>query len=350
VLPGEGRSEGDAVGSYTLESVIGRGGMGSVWSARRSDGRYEGKAAIKFLNLASMGQGGLRLFHREASILASLAHPAIARLFDAGVARNGQPYLVLEHIDGLPLDAWCDTQGLDTQARVRLFVDVLAPVSHAHSKAILHRDLKPSNILVTHEGQVKLLDFGIARLQGESQESAPRRVYTLEFAAPEQVQLREPTTATDAYSLGVMLYLLVTGAHPTARPGASALELSEAIVNVEPPRLSVAAGRMLPRDLESIVAKALDKSPEGRYASAAALSIDLCRYLNREAVEARPLPRWCAALRAVRRQRRAAVVAVLVVSAFLAGLVVTSLRPPATASMVAGEAAEAPAIEFRPSR
>jgi serine/threonine protein kinase len=142
---------GRTIGSYTLERALGAGGMGSVWLARRSDGRFEGEAAVKFLNLALLGRGGAERFKREGDVLARLTHPNIARLLDAGVV-DGQPYLVLEYVDGQPLDVWCDGHALDVKARLRIFLDVAAAVAHAHNNLILHRDLKPSNILVRRDG------------------------------------------------------------------------------------------------------------------------------------------------------------------------------------------------------
>ena len=157
---------GQTIGAYTLREPIGQGGMGSVWRAERSDGRYQASVAVKFLNLALLGRGGVERFSREGNMLARLSHPNIARLLDAGVAAAGgsQPYLVLEYIDGVPIDVWCDQRSLGIEARLRLFLEVLAAVAHAHSNLILHRDLKPSNILITREWSGKLLDFGIGKL------------------------------------------------------------------------------------------------------------------------------------------------------------------------------------------
>ncbi len=256
-LPAEPRREGQSIGSYTLERLLGRGGMGAVWLAHRSDGRYAGRVAVKLLNLALLTPGGTERFRREGSALARLAHPNIARLVDAGVTGDGQPYLVLEYIEGEPIDRWCDTRSLDVNARVRLFLQVLAAVAHAHSKLILHRDLKPANILVTPAGQVKLLDFGIAKITDE--ERTAGRAYTPEYAAPEQVQGAEVTTATDVYALGVLLYAMLTSRHPSLRG-----------------------------DLDTIIAKALKKLPAERYRTVAALSDDLQRYLQNEPVSAHP--------------------------------------------------------------
>ena len=358
-LQAEAGLEGETVGSYTLQSNIGRGGMGSVWLAHRSDGRYEGKAAIKFLNLASMGRGGVERFRREGSILARLAHPHIARLLDAGVASGGQPYLILEYVAGAPIDRWCDARALSVDARVRLFVDVLAAVAHAHDSLIMHRDLKPSNILVTNDGQVKLLDFGIAELLDDAGKPAPpteptlpaARAFTPDFASPEQVQMHDVTTATDVYALGVLLYSLLSGRHPTAPSGATPVERLQAIVEAEPARPSVAVlrcaaasssessepedvaerrattsrklARSLKGDLDNIVAKALKKSPAERYATPTEMAEDLRRHLNHEPVGARNAsPSYRAAL-FVKRHRGAVAAAVLVGVALAAGLIGT---------------------------
>ena len=155
---------GQVVGAYTLEAPLGQGGMGSVWLARRSDGRFEGKVAVKFLNAALIGRVGEQRFRREGNILARLRHPNIARLIDAGVSATGQPYLVLDFVEGERIDTYCDGRRLDVDARLRLFLDVLAAVAHAHANLIVHRDIKPSNVLVANDGVVKLLDFGIAKL------------------------------------------------------------------------------------------------------------------------------------------------------------------------------------------
>src|SRR5712692_5288230 len=163
-LPSPAPLTGQTLGAYTLESPIGQGGMGTVWVARRSDGRFEGCAAVKFLNLALLGGEGEQRFKREGSFLARLAHPNIAHLIDAGLSATGQPYLVLEYVEGNHIDSYCNDHALDTEARIHLFLDVLAAVAHAHANLIVHRDIKPSNVLVTQDGQVKLLDFGIAKL------------------------------------------------------------------------------------------------------------------------------------------------------------------------------------------
>jgi serine/threonine-protein kinase len=304
---------GRRVGAYTLDRELGRGGMGSVWLARRTDGRYEGEVAIKFLQGGLLRRGEEARFAREGSILARLAHPHIARLLDAGHLSAGtgpaQPYLVLEYVAGEPIDRHCAARGLDLQARLRLFLDVLGAVAHAHNRLILHRDLKPSNILVTAGGEVKLLDFGIAKLldvadqpagDGEVTQNAGR-AFTPQYAAPEQLEGGDVTTATDVYALGVLLFKLLGGAHPTDGddPTTPSLKKMQAVVAQEPRRLSDAAlrsggpgaarrARELKGDLDTIVARALKKVPAERYANAAALADDIRRYLDHLPITARP--------------------------------------------------------------
>ena len=335
---------GQTVGAYTVERELGQGGMGSVWLARRTDGRFEGFVAIKFLNAGLTARGGPERFAREGSILARLAHPNIARLLDAGVAGGGsQPYLVLEYIDGLPIDRYCEAHALDLAARVRLFLDVLAAVAHAHNRLILHRDLKPSNILVTAAGEVKLLDFGIAKLLDDATlpaaatelTQAAGRAFTLQYAAPEQLQGGDVTTATDVYALGVLLYLLLGGTHPTAGHTTAPLDQMRAVIETEPKRLSDAVlrhgalgsaaaklklSRTLRGDLDNIVVRALKKSPAERYANAALLADDLRRYLNNEPVTARPDALGYRVAKFVRRHRLSVAAGALVATALTVGI------------------------------
>src|SRR5262245_46803037 len=241
---------GQTVGAYRLVSRIGQGGMGSVWLAERCDGRFEGRAAIKLLNLALMGREGQERFRREGTILARLTHPHIAHLVDAGVSPTGQPYLVLEHVEGQRIDRYCEENRVDIDTRLRLFLDVLDAVAHAHANLIVHRDLKPANVLVNVDGHVKLLDFGIAKLleadvptgSALPEVSALTRegggALTPEFAAPEQLTGGQVTTATDVYALGVMLYVLLSGRHPAGADVRSPADLVRAIVDTEPPQVS----------------------------------------------------------------------------------------------------------------
>lgn len=344
---------GQKIGAYTLISPIGQGGMGSVWLARRSDGRFEGQAAVKLLNVSLVGRAGESRFEREGNILARLAHPNIARLVDAGVSPIGQPYLVLEYVLGAPIDRYCDGKALPIESRLRLFLDMLAAVAHAHANLIVHRDIKPSNVLVTTDGQVKLLDFGIAKLLeeegGTGEATALTREgggpLTPEYAAPEQVTGGAITTATDVHALGTLLYVLLAGRHPAEASLGSTVDLVKAIVDTEPRRLSDAVGatrapapegvrhnaemrstspdglrRLFKGDLDTIVAKALKKNPDQRYASVTALADDLRHYLAHEPIAARPDTAAYRAAKFVQRHTRGVVTAAAVIL-LLAGLI-----------------------------
>jgi tetratricopeptide (TPR) repeat protein/predicted Ser/Thr protein kinase len=302
------------VGNYALEQPLGRGGMSSVWLARRVDGRFEGRAAIKFLDLALVDAQGVERFRREGQVLARLDHANIARLIDAGVTDDGQPYLVLEYVEGERLDRWGQSRSLDVRARVRLFLEVLAAVAHAHSKLILHRDLKPANILVTPDGQVKLLDFGTAKILdlGAATPSVPTtahaHAFTIDYASPEQVQGGEVTTATDVYALGVILFELLTGRHPTAHAAQTPMAKTRAIVETEP-------ARALRGDLDNILAMALRKAPDERYQTAEAFADDLRSYLNGDPVRARADSAWYRFGKFLVRNRIAACTAMVVLAA-----------------------------------
>lgn len=346
-LPAPTGLAGQQVGAYVLEREIGQGGMGSVWLARRADGRYSAQVAIKFMRSGLLAAGAADRFLREGQLLARLNHPHIARLLDAGVQPGGshtpaagQPYLVLEYIEGQPIDRHCEALGLDATARVRLMLDVLAAVAHAHSRLILHRDLKPSNILVTPEGSPKLLDFGIGKWLAEAEVQAQAGIepgaapagtpaaitqftelaFTARYAAPEQVLWQEVTTATDVYTLGVLLYELLGGGHPTEAAAGTRLAQMQAVVDSVPARLSDAVrrrggaaaarqARALRGDLDTIVARALKKQPAERYPNAAALAEDLRRWLDHEPVQARRDRPGYRIGRFVRRHRHAVVAA-----------------------------------------
>jgi eukaryotic-like serine/threonine-protein kinase len=344
------------VGAYRLIEPIGHGGMGSVWLAERCDGRFEGRAAVKLLNPALIGPGparGEERFVREGSMLARLTHANIARLIDAGVAANGQPYLVLEYVDGQSIDRYCDERQLSIEARLRLFLDVLAAVAHAHANLVVHRDLKPSNVLVSADGRVKLLDFGIAKLLDDDAQPAAASLtrdgvaaLTPEFAAPEQVTGSPVTTATDVYSLGVLLYVLLGGQHPAGSSLRSPADLVKAIVDTDPPRLSDAVAlpdveppdalttnaarrastpdrlrRLLRGDLDTIVATALKKTASERYSSVLALADDVRRYLANEPIAARPDTLAYRAAKFVRRHAAGVSTALAVIVA-IASLVI----------------------------
>ena len=332
---------GRRIGPYVIESEIGRGGMGSVWKARRADGRFEGHVAIKLLHLSWLGRIGEQRFQLEGRLLGRLDHPNIARLIDAGVLEGGQPYLVLEYVEGEPIDRYCELSSLSAEARVELILHALAAVAHAHRHLIVHRDLKPSNVLVTPDGTVKLLDFGIAKLLDVGAQVAPTQTLmqglTPQYAAPEQLLGQTVTTATDVYALGVMLYVLLAGQHPfesaacAAAQGATA-ELMKAVLEQTAPRASaVAAGspasrRGLRGDLDNILAKALEKEPADRYGSVGAFADDLKRWLSHEPVLARPFTAAYRVRKFVRRHRAGVTVAVAIAAALIGTTVFAYLQ------------------------
>lgn len=298
-LPVQTRHEplqtGQIVGAYRIERLIGRGGMGEVWLAARHDGRFEAHCALKFLNSEVATSALENRFRREGRLLARLGHPNIARMLDAGTTPDGRQFLVLEYIAGKRIDEYMDSNQLSIHQRVRLFLNVVTAVAHAHGQLIVHRDLKPSNVLVTDDGVVKLLDFGIAKLlSGAQQEGSDltqhqASVLTPEYAAPEQL-LGEPLgTATDTYQLGILLYVLLVGRHPfqTAARGFDRIRLALESV---PPASDFASGlarKQLRGDLDSILAKALRGDQAERYSTASALHEDLVRYLEGRPISAR---------------------------------------------------------------
>jgi serine/threonine protein kinase len=355
-LPLESGLTGQTLGAYRLIAQIGQGGMGSVWLAERNDARFERKVAVKFLKIALIGRAGEERFKREGIILGRLAHANIAELIDAGVSHAGQPYLVLEHIEGEHIDSYCDQQKLGIAARIRLFLDVLAAIAHAHANLIVHRDLKPPNILVRHDGKVKLLDFGIAKLlQDEDQPGTTLqtleggRAMTPEYAAPEQLMGAAATIGTDVYALGVLLYVLLTGFHPAGDGPLTHAALVKAILDAEPARPSHIVAptketaditsrnaarrattpdrlsRMLRGDIDTIVARTLKKDPQERYTSVSALAEDLRRYLSHEPIMARRDTIIYRTAKFMRRRRRS-VTAVLLAALALIGATVLTWR------------------------
>jgi eukaryotic-like serine/threonine-protein kinase len=315
---------GRVVAKYQLVSILGRGGAGTVFLGERADKQFSAKVAVKVVDRANAADLGMR-FRAERQILASLNHPNIARLIDAGETDDGQPYLVMEYVEGKPLDQYCDENRLDLRKRLKLFMDICAAVQYAHQNLIIHRDLKPQNILVTADGMVKLLDFGIAKLlnRGTTGNTASEltrmneRLLTPEYASPEQIIGGVVTTATDVYSLGIVLYRLLSGLRPYDLSGAtSQLEMERAICIADPPRPSAnilramelppAQGeqpiaalaharsvsperlrRRLIGDLDAIIMRALRKEPQHRYSSVERLVADIRHYLDNEPVQAR---------------------------------------------------------------
>jgi eukaryotic-like serine/threonine-protein kinase len=302
---------GSVVGPYVVEQEIGSGGMGTVWLARRSDGIIKRPVALKLPHSGLLGSCLAERFERERNILAELAHPNIARLYDAGFSAEGQPYLALEYVAGAPITVYCDQQRLDIRQRLQLFQQVLRAVQYAHSSLVIHRDLKPSNVIVGQDGRAMLLDFGIAKLiPPENVDSGPRTqlgmptlALTPEYASPEQVAGQPITTASDIYALGVLLFELLTGECPYRLERNTRAALEEAILNGTPHRpsqsevtestahlrASTVGGLLgsLRGDLDTIVLKALRKSPHDRYPTADALSQDIHRYLAGEPIAAR---------------------------------------------------------------
>jgi eukaryotic-like serine/threonine-protein kinase len=321
---------GETIGPYKLISQIGEGGMGNVWLAERADGRFERQVAIKFVHFAVTSRGGVERFKQEGRILGRLRHPHIAELIDAGVTPKGEPYLVLEYVQGQHFDEHCDKHGLGVDVRIELFLDVLGAVAHAHANLIVHRDIKPSNVLVTNDSDVKLLDFGIAKLLADGASPAAATQLTLQggsamtplFAAPEQVTDGPITTATDVYALGVLLFMLLTGQHPAGIGPHSPADLVKSITETDAPLASQAVAlakdrstaelrgatpeklrRQFRGDLDTILAKALKKKPIERYTSVAAFDEDLRRYLRHEPIATRRDAVWYQLRKYVRRHR-----------------------------------------------
>ncbi len=297
---------GERIGAYRLLKEIGYGGMGAVYLAERADGQFKQRVALKLIRQGKRSRETVRRFRLEREILARLQHPYIARLLDGGVTDEGLLYFVMEYVNGVPIDQYFEKQDLDLKARLRLFFDVCEAVQYAHQNLVIHRDLKPSNILVTERGQVKLLDFGIAKLLDEAErpEGLPLtqselRLMTPEYASPEQVRGDPVTTASDVYALGLNLYKLLTGHRAYNLAGKSASEIERIVCEVAPKKLSLVVGlngkaapdetttrpterlrRQLSGDLDLIVLKALRKEPERRYASVVEFVDDLRRHLD----------------------------------------------------------------------
>ena len=359
---------GTHIGPYLLVRQIGRGGMGSVYLAERTDKGFQQRFALKIIRRGLDTDDILSRFHYERQILASLDHPHIARLFDGGTTEDGRPYFVMEYVEGMPITTYCDHHRLSTRQRLALFRTVCRAVQYAHANLVIHRDLKPSNILVTEDPgsgpgqapQVKLLDFGIAKLLADEATAAqgptaPQtrtglRMMTPEYAAPEQIKGEAVTTATDVYQLGVLLYELLTGHRPYRLASRVQHEIERVILEEEPTRPSAAVGqtevvqddettaaitpeeiskaratepgtlrRRLAGDLDTIVLAALKKEPARRYASVEALSEDLRRHLGGLPVAARPDTFGYRVEKFVQRHRMGVVAAALVMVAVFGG-------------------------------
>jgi non-specific serine/threonine protein kinase/serine/threonine-protein kinase len=324
---------GERIGAYELVSELGRGGMGMVYLARRADDQFQKKVAIKLIRPGMASELSLGRFRSERQISASLEHPHIARLLDGGTTPNGEPYFVLEYVEGEPLIEYCDRRRLPIDARLRLFGEVCAAVQYAHQNLVVHRDIKPSNVLVTADGVPKLLDFGIAKLLNPDGAPVPAdetgtlfRMLTPDYASPEQIRGERITTASDIYALGVVLYELLAGRKPYHVTGSEPGELMRVVCDRDPEKPSVAAkSRELEGDLDAIVLKAMRKEPERRYASVGELSADLKRHQTGVPVLAR---RGTFSYRAGKfaRRHRVILAAAALVAIALAGGVVATLR------------------------
>ncbi len=273
-----------AIGAYRPLRKLGMGGMGTVYLAERSDGRYQGQVAIKVLNGLSSA-GAQERFRRERELLAQLDHPRVARLIDAGELRDGTPYVVMEYVDGEPIDRYCKSRALSLEARIELMVQAADAVQHAHRRLIVHRDLKPENMLVRADGGLKLLDFGIAKALDGSERTVGNATiaYTPGYASPEQRQGGPITAASDIYSLGVLLAEMLIGEQLPRGPEGRPREIRPSALTSD-----ASLRRRLRGDLDTIVAKAAHLDPERRYATAAALAEDLRRYLSHRPISARP--------------------------------------------------------------
>jgi len=351
---------GAALGPYQLVERIGRGGMGEVWLAERDEAGYRRRVAVKRIRRGLESDELLARFRVERQALARLSHRSIARLLDAGIDAEGVPYLVLEHVDGRPITEACDTRRLPIEGRLELFEEICRAVAFAHANLIVHRDLKPSNILLTGGGEVRLLDFGIAKiLDPESDGAGLPETRTLaapatpEYASPEQVAGGPVTTATDVYALGALLYELLAGRRPFAEHESSSLGLARAIAEVEPPRPSEAVasaaapergeraaarattprelGRALAGDLDTIVGTALAKDPARRYPSVERLAEDVARFRSGHPIRARPASLGYRFRKLVGRHRAAAAAVVLAAVAVLAAGVQTVRQSEAVA-------------------
>jgi serine/threonine-protein kinase len=324
---GDARWAGMRLGPWQIVKRIGYGGMGTVFEAVRADDQYRKRVAVKFLHRFAAGPDAVRRFKAERQMLANLDHPNVATLLDGGVTDDGQPYLVMEYVDGAPITQWCDARRLDMHSRVRLFLQVCAAVESAHRNLIVHRDLKPANILVTEAGQVKLLDFGIARLltSAEDPDAAPptlavQRSFTPDYAAPEQVRGTPVGTPADVYALGVVLYELLAGKRPYEIKSMSLPEIARVVCETPAPRAGVS------EDLDAVLQMALRKEPERRYGSVGELSADLRNFLDGLPVVAQPDSALYRLRRLIGRRRLESAAVVVAVLSLVAGLVVSLVQ------------------------
>jgi serine/threonine protein kinase/tetratricopeptide (TPR) repeat protein len=333
-------SPGDRIGPYRLERQLGAGGMASVWLAERSDGILKRKVALKLPHLAAASAGLAERMARERDILAALEHPHIARLYDAGISQDGRPYIALEYVPGEAIDQYCVGRALPPREILALVLQVARAVAYAHAHLIVHRDLKPSNIQVDSQGQIHLLDFGIAKLlepqvdegRAEAEASLTRQLgeaLTPDYASPEQIGGGAISTGSDVYSLGIVLYELLAGERPYRLRGTSALALAQSMESVHVPRASAiakspAARKLLRGDLDTVLLKCLKRDPAERYATVAQVADDIEHYLRGEPVSARPDSTWYRARKFIGRHTLGVATVTAIVIALAAGLALVS--------------------------
>lgn len=334
---------GERLGDYELVREIGRGGMGTIYLARRADDEFEKEVAIKILKRGTDTEEVLRRFRAERQILAQLEHPNIARLIDAGTSPDGLPYFVMEYVDGVPITRFCDASALDLRQRIELYLKVCAALHFAHQNLVVHRDLKPGNILITSSGEPKLLDFGIAKLLSPSRPDflqttiQNQQRFTPAYASPEQIRGDPVTTASDVYSLGALLYHLLTGQSPHrfASQHPSSTEMFRVIVEEEPLRASAAIGqadskfeirdsKLLQGDLDNILGKALQKEPSQRYWSVTEFADDLRRHLEGRPVRARVPTVGYRVSRFIARNKLGVAAALLLLLSLIGGIISTA--------------------------
>lgn len=380
----EGEQVGRTAGPYRLVRELGQGGMGAVYLAERTDGQFEQQVALKLIRVG-MGTAEVQArFRMERQILARLQHPGIARLLDGGVTSDGQPFFAMEFVEGERIDAYCERHRLPIVERLALFGAVCDAVAYAHANLVVHRDLKPDNILVTAEGKVRLLDFGIAKVVADDTDitigltTVGSRAMTPAYASPEQVLGEQVGTASDVYSLGVLLYELICGSRPYNLKALSPVEMQRAVCQVDPPRPSsrvaesmergtappLATGasleatdvrrleRQVEGDLDVIAMKALRKEPERRYATVAALLDDIRRHLQGDPVQARPDTmryRWRTRLRRHRPVWLTAA-ATVILTLTVAAIYVQGVRRERDRARAAATAAEAELEALRVER
>lgn len=328
---------GRQVGAYRIVREIGAGGMGVVFEAARTEDGFDKRVAIKFLRRGVESELAIRRFRHERQILAHLSHPHIGALLDGGVTEDQQPYFVMELVEGRPVTEWCDARGLTLRGRLLIFLQICRAVQHAHQNLVVHRDLKPGNILVTEDGTVKLLDFGIAKLLHDSDDAdrvpvtqGGGRIFTPEYASPEQVRGFPVGVASDVYALGVILFELLTGRRPFSLYGKLIAEIEQIVCVSPPPRpstvlrnirqqqghspLPLISYREVVGDLDAIVLRALQKSPEARYHSVDDLARDTEAFLDGRPVHARSERRSYRAGKWIRRHRLEASGGILLLS------------------------------------